>query len=158
MTYSKLIQLFVGLIGSLLLTACTVSFNNDLVKSHSDEIEAYSAQVLEDFYARRTDEILKRAAEGYGFNADAIESTYEFISASAQPEFAVAANRNFRQQNSLKLYETVFHIPRDKGRETVSITVSPDGETCCLTYGLRLNVQIGPEFLMETDKPATGED
>ena len=158
MTYSKKIQLFVGLIGSLLLTACTVSFNNDLVKSHSDEIEAYSAQVLEDFYARRTDEILKRAAEGYGFNADAIASTYEFISESAQPEFAVAADRNFRQQNSLKLYETVFHIPRDKGRETVSITVSPDGETCCLTYGLRLNVQIGPEFLMETDKAATGED
>jgi Tfp pilus assembly protein PilE len=158
MTYSKKFHLYVALISSLLLTACTVSFNNDLVKSHSDEIEAYSAQVLEDFYARRTDQILKRAAEGYGFNADSVESTYEFISESAKPEFAVAADRNFRQQNSLKLSETVFHIPRDKGRETVSITVSREGEICCLTYGLRLNVQIGPEFVMETEKPVTRED
>ena len=143
---------------SLLLAACSVSFNNDLVSSHSDEIEAYSADALEHFYARRTEDILNTAAESVGFTADAIDSIYEFISETAQPDLAVAADRSFRQRNTMKLYTTVFHIPREKGREVVTITVSPDEDTCCVLYGLRLNVQIGPEYMMEVTEPSHSED
>lgn len=141
-----------------LLSACTVSFNNDLVSSHSDEIEAYTAEILEDFYARRTDDLLKEAVKGGGFSSDAIESIYEFISETSKPELAVAADRNFRSENSTKIYETIFHIPRSKGREVVKINVIPRGDSCCQLYGLHLNQQIGEQYVMETAETTAAEE
>jgi len=151
MNFSYFLKLL-GIAALAFSSACSVSFNNDLVTSHPDEIEAFNENMLGQFYAKNTDKILANAVDDMGFNADTIGAIYEFISESAKPDMAIAANRSFSQKNSQKFYVTVFHIPREKGREVVTITTSLKEGVCCELYGLHLNMQIGERYVMGAEE------
>ncbi len=134
---------------AFLFSACTFTVNNDLVKSHPEEVEAYIQNIFEAFYDENTDYILAQASDGVNFTEDAMIGLYEVSHETAQPDYAEIVDRGFTQQNATKYYVSLFHIPRERGRETLKLTVTPDGDDCCELYGLYLNMQLGPDFIMD---------
>ena len=138
------------ILAAFFVSACTFTVNNDLVKSHPEEVEAYIQSVFEAFYREDTRFILSQAKSDMGFTEDALLGLYEVSHETAEPRRSEIVDRGFSQRNKTKFYVTLYHIPRERGRETLKITVTPKGEECCELYGLYLNMQLGPDFIMDS--------
>lgn len=138
------------ILAAFFISACTFTVNNDLVKSHPENVEAYIQTVFDAFYEENTRFIMIEAKSDMGFTEDALIGMFEVSHETAKPSLSEIADRGFSQRNKTKYYVSLYHIPRERGRETLRITVTPNGDECCELYGLHLNMQLGPDFIMDT--------
>ncbi|MCF6275094.1 MAG: hypothetical protein L3J05_04955, partial [Robiginitomaculum sp.] len=75
------------------------------------------------------------------------------IQETARPDLNVKKGSEYRPEDGLKDYLTLYHIPTGIGRDYLYVGLRGSEDNCCTISALNINIKYGESYKMKEYKP-----